>query len=90
MATALPVLVPDSGGIREAVDDGVTGFVYPALNHEALAAAMCKLHLQPDLRRAMGIAARHSAEQRFTVERYVQRLYGIYGINSDPLDASQE
>ena len=36
----LPVLVPNSGGICEAVDDGVTGVIYSALDHEALAAAM--------------------------------------------------
>jgi len=90
MATGLPVLVPDSGGIREAVDDGVTGLIYPALNYEALATAMCKLHSQPDLRRTMGAAARQSAEQRFSVERYVQRLYGIYGIKPELPGSSQE
>ena len=29
MAMGLPAVVPDSGGILEAVDDGVTGLVYP-------------------------------------------------------------
>ncbi len=80
MATGLPVCVPASGGIREAVDEGVTGLVYPALDHEALAAAMCRLHADPDLRESMGRAGRRVAETRFSVREYVRRLYGLYGL----------
>src|SRR5690606_28618611 len=43
MAMARPVIVPDQGGICEAVDNGETGFVYPTLNIEALADAMCRI-----------------------------------------------
>ena len=67
MAMRLPVLVPDSGGICEAVDDGVTGVIYPALDHEALAAAMFQLWQNADLREAMGQGARAAAERRFSV-----------------------
>ena len=80
MATALPVVVPDSGGIREAVRDGVTGLVYPALDHQALAAAMIRLHELPGLRRAMGHAARLASEEHFSTRDYVARLYSLYGL----------
>lgn len=80
MATGLPVLVPDSGGVREAVRHGETGFVYRSLNVKELAAAMGLLHARPDLRQVMGRAARQDAEMRFSAQRYVTRLYELYGI----------
>lgn len=80
MATGLPAVVPDAGGMQEAVDDGATGFVYHALDHAALAAAMARLHESPERRREMGRAARRAAQERFSVRDYLQRLYGMYGI----------
>jgi len=78
MASGLPVIVPDKGGIQEAVKDGVTGILYPALNYNALADAMCRLHLNPTMRREMGRVARREAEERFSVQQYVKRLYLLY------------
>lgn len=82
MAVGLPVLVPDSGGIREAVDDGVTGWVYPSLDHEALASAMLRLHEQPERSREMGRAARRDVEERFSVGPYIRRLHALYGLEA--------
>jgi len=82
MAMGLPILVPDKGGSREAVDNGVSGFIYPALDHEALASAMCDLHEQPKLRAAMGRSARRAAVERFSVGEYVRNLYQIYQIHT--------
>lgn len=79
MAMALPVIVPNSGGIGEAVDDGQTGFIYPALDHEALAQVMLRMHGDPERRRAMGGRARREVEQRFSVGAYLKRLYALYG-----------
>ena len=80
MACGLPVVVPNSGGIREAVDAGVTGFVYPSLDHEALGRSMIHLHHAPEVRAAIGRAARQAVERRFTVGRYVDQLYDMYGL----------
>jgi len=79
MATGLPVVVPDAGGMMEAVDDGETGLVYHVLDHEALAAAMARLDADAELRRTMGRAARRATEERFSVRDYVSRLYALYG-----------
>jgi glycosyltransferase involved in cell wall biosynthesis len=79
MAMGLPVIVPNSGGIAEAVEEGTTGFVYPALDHEALARAMLRLSTDAERRRAMGKQARRAAEERFSVRAYVGRLYELYG-----------
>jgi len=80
MATELPVLVPDSGGVREAVQDGVTGFKYLPLDREALAALMVRLAKNRDLRAQIGKNGRRAVEERFSVRRYARRLYEFYAI----------
>jgi len=49
-----PVVVTDVGSIPEIVDDGVTGFIVPPRNSEALADAIVKLLKDEKLRRQMG------------------------------------
>lgn len=80
MASGLPVVVPESGGIREAVEPGVTGLVYPPLDVARLADAMRALHDDPALRRTMGQAARRAAVAQFSVEVYVRKLHDLYGL----------
>lgn len=80
MASGLPVVVPDSGGIREVVEPGVTGLVYPPLDVARLADTMQALHDDPALREAMGHAARQSAVSQYSVQSYVRRLHDLYGL----------
>jgi glycosyltransferase involved in cell wall biosynthesis len=81
MAVGLPVVVPNSGGVRETVEHGVNGLLYPALNHRALGEAMVTFADQPALRESMGIASRKIAEERFSVQQYLSRLYQVYGVD---------
>jgi len=81
MASALPIIVPRAGGIQEIVEEGVNGITYPALDAEALASAMIRLHQDPQLRRLLGSAGRKTVCARYSVEKYVQRLYAIYGLH---------
>ena len=80
MAVGLPIVVPDSGGIREIVNHGVSGLLYPALNHHALGEAMVTFANQPSSRESMGMASRKIAEERFSVQQYLSKLYQAYGI----------
>ena len=82
MACGIPVVVPDGGGIGEAVVDGVTGFVYRTLDHEALANAIVQLAGDRALLANLGAAALADVRARFAVEAYNDRLYGLYGIAS--------
>lgn len=43
MSLGLPIAVYDSGGIREAIEDGVNGFLVPTGDKEALAVAIEKI-----------------------------------------------
>ena len=49
-----PVVVTNVGSIPEIVDDGITGFVVPPKNPEALAEAIVKLLKDDKLRKRMG------------------------------------
>ena len=84
MASGVPVIVPDAGGISEAVEHGETGWVYPVLNTLALAGHMTDLHHDPARRKRMGKAAREAAVARFTVRHYVDRLTDLYALDLGP------
>ncbi len=58
-----PVVAADLAGVRDLIDDGVTGRIVPA-SPEALGEATAELLRQPALTVAMGIAAAEAAESR--------------------------
>ena len=72
MAVGTPVVATDVGAVSEVVEDGVTGYVVPPLNPEALAEAALRLLRDPALRERMGRAGRERAVERFSVERCAQ------------------
>lgn len=74
MACGLPVVATRLGG-RELVVDGETGIVVEAGDPSALAAAICRLLGDRELRRSMGAAGRVRAE-RFTWDQSVSALQG--------------
>lgn len=68
MAMAMAPVAVDVGAVREAVEDGVTGFVVPPLDPAAIAAATLRLLDDPALRVRMGKEARRQAVERFDTE----------------------
>lgn len=82
MACGIPVVVPDAGGIGEAVRPGQTGLIYRTLDADALADAICRLASDGAERSRMGAAALADVRARFTVEQYVDRLYASYGLTA--------
>lgn len=80
MAVGCPVIVPDSGGIREVVQPRITGLVYPALDIQALALAMLELSADKQRQQDMRQAALEAVQAHFIVEQYVKRLYTLYGL----------
>lgn len=68
MSCGLPVVTTDCGGMREAVTDGVEGFVVSLRNPEAMAAAVKKLADDPDLRARMGAAGRKRILKDFCLD----------------------
>jgi glycosyltransferase involved in cell wall biosynthesis len=79
MASSLPVVATDVGGNGEAVKDGITGFLVPPEDPDALAAAILRLLSDPSLAKAMGAAGRNVVAERFTTEAMMNQIAGAYG-----------
>lgn len=72
MATAMPVITTDSGGMREAVRDGVDGFVLEVRDTDGIASALVELAEDPCLRSRMGSAARQRIVDDFQLTEQVR------------------
>jgi glycosyltransferase involved in cell wall biosynthesis len=78
MRAGLPVIVSRVGGAPEAVNPGVTGFVSPPADADALRARLAELASSAARRRAMGAAGRARFVEWFSFERMYARTMGIY------------
>ena len=76
-ATGLPLVVADVGGLGDLVVDGVTGFAVEPSRADAIAVALRHLVTEPELRRALGAAARRRAEAEFDSSRNAERLLAL-------------
>ena len=64
MASGLPCVVSDTGGPRELVREGETGFITRSLDVESFTNALQRLAEDPALRATLGRQARQSVEER--------------------------
>jgi glycosyltransferase involved in cell wall biosynthesis len=63
LASGCPVIVSDHVGGKDAVTNGVNGFIVPARDVAAVRDRLIELHASPKLRDAMAVAARQTAER---------------------------
>jgi glycosyltransferase involved in cell wall biosynthesis len=75
---AIPAVASRVGGIPEVVVDNQTGLLVPPDDPAALAHALVTLLRDPDLRHAMGQAAREHTLARFTIRQHVGSVEGVY------------
>jgi glycosyltransferase involved in cell wall biosynthesis len=78
MRAGLPVVVSDVGGSREAVGDGVTGFMVQPRDREELAARLRDLTTNPELRMSMGAAGRERFLRDFTADLWLERTLAVH------------
>lgn len=78
MSAGVPVLASDVGGNRDAVVDGITGFLCAADDVEAHVERMVELAGSEKLRRQMGKAAAERYDQRFRLEEMSTRIEALY------------
>src|SRR5581483_11111883 len=77
LASGTPVVSTDVGGVRDVVLDD-TGFLVADGDAEGVAAALARFADDPDLRARFGEAARERTIERFSVERLVDDVDGLY------------
>ena len=71
MACGLPVVTTDCGGMREAVESNVEGFVVPIRRPGAMSQALATLSTDAEMRKRMGQAARKRVVQEFAITEQV-------------------
>jgi glycosyltransferase involved in cell wall biosynthesis len=78
MAMAKAVITTDTAGCREAVEDGVNGFLVPPGDSISLAQTMIKFyHLKPEEKLQMGKAGRIKAETDFDDRKIASDVFAV-------------
>jgi len=78
MSCGTPVVATDVGGMREVIDHGVTGLLAAADDVDGFAENLRAVLLDRDRARAMGVAARAVAVERFARDRVIPRYEALY------------
>jgi len=78
MACALPVVVTDVGGMRDAVTPDETGLMVAPRDAPALASAIARLLDGPELARALGERAHAKAHAEFGLDRMLDRMQAVF------------
>jgi glycosyltransferase involved in cell wall biosynthesis len=72
MAVGVPVVITDTPGTRELIDDGRNGLLIPARDPLAVADAVERLLADPGAAASMAAAARRRVEERHSLEAMVE------------------
>ena len=78
MALGMPVIASDVGGLREIMDDGITGFLVPPGDSHSLAMRISGLARDPSLRASVGEAARAHVAKNFSMEKESNAIKSAY------------
>jgi len=78
MASGLPVVATDVGGIPEIVKESKSGLLVPPGNELELRNAIQKLILDDDLRELLGSNGRKAVEERYSWNRVTEKIEKTY------------
>jgi glycosyltransferase involved in cell wall biosynthesis len=78
MASGIPAVVNDVGGVREVVKDGVNGFVTAPGDTRQMVQRIRQLLEAPPFRIELGQRARAAVDARFSIDAMVARLDALY------------
>jgi glycosyltransferase involved in cell wall biosynthesis len=78
MAAGRAIVASRVSAIPEVVEDGVTGFLVPPGDSDALAEALVTLRRDGVKRERLGIAGAERLRRQFTLERMVERTIEVY------------
>jgi colanic acid/amylovoran biosynthesis glycosyltransferase len=77
-AIGKPVIASDADGLRENIQDGVTGFIVPRRDPGAMAEKLVLLANDGNLRQRMGAAGRQRVEQHFQLKQQLDAFEKFY------------
>ena len=78
MSMGLPVISTQHGGIPELVEDGVSGFLVPEKDADAIAEKLNYFIQHPEIWEAMGKAGRARVEEKYDMNKLNDELVEIY------------
>jgi glycosyltransferase involved in cell wall biosynthesis len=78
MASGLPIVATNVGGLPDLVIDGLNGILVDPGRPDQLAAALLTIASDPKLRRSMGEESARLAKEHFDIEHHVNQLVSIY------------
>ena len=76
-ASGLPVVSTRHTGIRQAVIDGVTGFLVDERDVDSMATAMIRLARDPELAGRLGRSARDHVRRNYEMSSNIERLWKV-------------
>ena len=78
MAAGRPVVATDVGGAKEAIVEGITGYLVQSGDDQTMAERIISLLRDPERARALGTMARQVVEERFSCAAQLQRTEVLY------------
>jgi glycosyltransferase involved in cell wall biosynthesis len=78
MASGCPVIISSSAGAADIVDNGVTGYIVPAGDVDAIADRLELIYRNPTLAAEMGLRAAESARRVNSWAQYGDRMAEVY------------
>ncbi|MGI8547432.1 MAG: N-acetyl-alpha-D-glucosaminyl L-malate synthase BshA [Gemmatimonadaceae bacterium] len=92
LASGVPVVASDAGGIPEVVINGVTGLLYPVGAVDQMAEGALSILCDPERKAAMSAAAALDSRERFSLDTIVSQYESLYrsAIKSPPREPPQQ
>jgi glycosyltransferase involved in cell wall biosynthesis len=80
-ALGIPVVATEAGGTREAIEEGVTGYVIEQAQPSVIANAVLQVLQAPDWRARLENAGPDFVQRRFGLDRMIAETLRLYGIS---------
>jgi len=78
MSCGKPVISTNAGGVPEMIEDDKSGFLVPVCDYEALAEAISKLFVNPELQKKMGAYNRELCEEKYDWDIIIDQIENTY------------
>jgi glycosyltransferase involved in cell wall biosynthesis len=78
MMSGLPIVTTATCGMKDVIDDEMTGLLIPIRSPDAIVTAIERLLNSPALRRSLGVAARAVALKRYTWDQAAAPVLHAY------------